>query len=155
VKSTLTSHEISAQGQVLVAARLRELGFAVAPAPPSSGNHFLVSRGEASRPRTVWVSTNLKPKPAGGGGPPALNWQIPRRVKSDVIALVDLSLKRVWVLLGKEVERTAQQHNPTFHHMIMVTRSDWTSAPHPRIRANQFEELLLERRASAVFGDST
>jgi hypothetical protein len=103
--------------------------------------------------RTLWVASNLKPKPAGGGGPPALNWQIPRRVKADVIALVDLSTKRTWLLQAKEVDRIPQQHNPTYHHMIMVTRSDWTSAPHPRIRVNQFEDLLLDRRASSVFGE--
>jgi 5-methylcytosine-specific restriction protein A len=153
MKSSITSREISEQGQALVEDRLRGLGFTVVPAPAASGSHLIVSRGGGSVARRLWVTANLKPKPGGGSGPLTLNWQIRRNVSADVIGLVDLSTKKVWLLLASEVERIPQQHNPTYHHMIMVARSDWTSAPHSRIRVNQFEDLLLERRAESLFGD--
>ena len=155
MKESLTSREISDQGQALVRERLTKLRYSVLAAGRPSVGHFLVSGEDGDRTRSVWVSANLKPKPAGGGGPPGLNWHLWRNVKADVIALVDLSTKRVWLLERREVERTTQQHNPTYHHMIMVTQRGWTSAPHPRIRDDQFEHLLFERRAESLFGKGT
>jgi hypothetical protein len=100
--------------------------------------------------RSVWVGTNQKPKPAGGTGPLSLDWQIRRKVRADLIALADLSTGRVWLMSLDEVPRTAQQHNQTYHHMIMVTQKGWTSAPHERIRDDQFDHLLVERRADSL-----
>jgi len=100
----------------------------------------------------VWTSTNLRPKPAGGGGPPALNWKIPRMMAADVVALADLATGRVWAIAWKELAIIPQQHSTRHHQMIMVIEEGWTSPPHPRIRHDQFEHLLLERRVDELFG---
>ncbi len=93
-----------------------------------SGHHLEVGREGLPTNRSVWVTTKLKPKPAGGHGPPTLNWKIRRDVTSDLVALADLSSSRVWLIENREAEATAQQHNSSYHHVIMVLQPGWTSA---------------------------
>jgi hypothetical protein len=150
--SELSTREISETGKSLVRQRLTELGYHVSDVPRGTIAHLGVSRSPDAPTKSLWVSTNLKPKPAGGGGPPSLNWQIRRTVQADLFALVDLSTNRIWVMKAREVVTTAQQHNPTYHHMIMVVKMGWTSPPHTRIRDDQFEHLLLERRIAELIG---
>jgi hypothetical protein len=153
MSDTSSTHEISSQGKLLVTDRLRALGFQVVAAPRGTGHHLLIRRDGTAPQQSMWLSTNVRPKPAGGKGPPALNWKIPRTVRSDWVALTDLSRKRVWLLKAGEAQSIAQQHNASYHHMVMVVQSGWTSAPHERIRDDQFDHLLLERRVAELAGD--
>ena len=147
---TPSTHSISIQGRTLVAERLKALGLHVVTAAQGSRHHLVVAREASVKGRSVWVTTNLKAKPAGGGGPPALNWKIRRNVDSDLVALADLSSSRVWLMEAREAETIAQQHNSSYHHMVMVLEPGWTSTPHASIRDDQFEHLLLERRVSQL-----
>jgi hypothetical protein len=100
----------------------------------------------------VLVRTNWKPKPAGGSGPPALAWDIPKSATAGLVAFADLSTDRVWLLLLEELPTSAQQHSASAHKLVMVCQPDWTSVPHERISDDQFTDLLAENRVEVLFG---
>lgn len=147
----LSSREVSIAGQELVTKKLLEMGAKVEVAPSGSGRNLTVGfpTGEDVG---VLVRTNIRPKPAGGSGPPALAWDVPNDVTADVIAFADLSTSRVWLMRREELATIAHQHSRSAHKFVLVTQPGWRSAPHERIRDDQHEELPFERRASTLLG---
>jgi hypothetical protein len=101
---------IIARGRQLVEERLAALGRPSSPASRGAGAHLVVTCADKMTQRTAWISTNLRPKPAWGGGPPALAWKIPSTVAADVVLLADLSSGRVWAMAKRELETIPQQH---------------------------------------------
>jgi hypothetical protein len=101
---------------------------------------------------TIQVKSNLKPKPGGGKGKPALDWWIEDGTPANLIALTDLSTLRVWLFRLAEVRQLAQQHPPHSYHLYMHV--DPTTRPpkgHNLTFTYQFEPYLLENRAHLSF----
>jgi hypothetical protein len=129
------------------------LGLDVSAAPERNlGYHLVAKCGSSQRALTILVKTNWKPKPAGGSGPPALAWRVSRDFNADLVAFADLESGRIWLISRKELPEAAQQHSKSAHQLVMVTQTGWTSAPHERIRDDQFTNFLAERRIAELFG---
>ncbi|MBW2618941.1 MAG: hypothetical protein JRC92_08710, partial [Deltaproteobacteria bacterium] len=108
---------------------------------------------KTSRPFTIQVKTNLKPKPGGGKGKLSLDWWIPQKTPAQLIALVDLSSKRFWLLTKEEVASLAQQKPSGRFHLYM--NIDPTVKPRKTDRlvyVYEFEQYLLENRSHNIFG---
>jgi hypothetical protein len=115
------------------------------------GYHLVAKRGQSTQALSILVKTNWKPKPAGGNGPPALAWSVPLDFSADLVAFADLESGRIWLITREELPATAQQHSYSAHQLVMVTQPGWSSAPHERIRDDQFTALLAERRIDELF----
>jgi hypothetical protein len=71
---------------------------------------------------------------------------------ADLAAFADLETERVWLVTRGELPSTAQQRSKSAYQLIMVVQPGWTSAPHERIRDDEFTRLLAERRVGELFG---
>ena len=149
----LATAQIGRAGELLVQYRLLLLGVESAPMSTDSGIDLVVYSPVSKQPNTVQVKTNLKPKPGGGRGKAGLDWWMPTDSPAELVALVDLSEQRVWMLTLDELGTLAQQHSNGRYHIYMYT--DPTAAPRRTDRAAhvyEFQRYLLENRAHAMFG---
>jgi hypothetical protein len=77
-----------------------------------------------TRPRRKWtilVTTNLRPKRAGGKGKMALDWWVSVDNPADYVACVDLSTLRTWIFSRAEFEKLSQQKAGGKYHLYMYT----------------------------------
>lgn len=108
---------------------------------------------KAREAQTIQVKSNLKAKPGGGKGKAALDWWIAEDNPAQLVALVDLSLKRLWVFTKEEITALAQQRSGGRFHVYMYT--DPTHKPKKvdrLVHLHEFEKYRLENRAHELFG---
>ncbi|WP_144076777.1 hypothetical protein [Salinicola socius] len=105
--------------------------------------------GEA---RTIQVKTNHKAKPGGGSGKSALDWWLRKDSPAELVAFVDLSSEKVWLMTHSEVEQFAQQRSGSRLHLYMYT--DPTARPRKKDRLShqwEFNRFLLENYVHITF----
>jgi hypothetical protein len=142
----LSTRQIADAGKLLVQYRLQTQGIESRHAGPGSTHHL-----EGPAGLKIDVYTNLRPKPAGGKGRPALAWMLDGRSSADLIAVTDLSTDRVWLFRREEAFAAAQQHPASGgHHLVMVTDPGLIRSKHERILDTDFTEFLLQRRAAEL-----
>jgi len=86
-----------------------------------NGFDLVVNLTRPKRNWTVLVTTNLRPKKAGGKGKMALDWWVAAENTADFIACVDLSTLRVWIFSRAEFEKLSQQKAGGKYHLYMYT----------------------------------
>jgi hypothetical protein len=148
----LTKAQIGRCGEIYVQFRLLLLEIESAPMTTDTGIDLVAYSSKTLKPHTIQVKTNARPKPGGGKGKTLLDWWLPHQSTAQLIALVDLSENRVWMLRAEEVERVAQQRSSEKFHIYMYT--DPTHVPKKKDRLahlHEFHEFLLENRANALF----
>ena len=142
------AHEVRERGVELVAEELRARGVRSVLRSPVPGIH-LTAKATTGHEINVVVRTNLKPKPGGGKGKLALDWWIPDDIPTDVVALVDLSTRRIWMLRIGEVPELAQQYSNGRYHLYMYV--DHTAALRVGNYDTDFERHLLANRIGELF----
>jgi hypothetical protein len=86
-----------------------------------NGFDLIVNLTRPKREWTVLVTTNLRPKKAGGKGKMALDWWVSVDNPADFVACVDLSTLRVWIFSRAEFEKFSQQKAGGKYHLYMYT----------------------------------
>ena len=92
----LSNARIGRAGEPLVQYELLILGVESAPMTTDSGIDLVAHSANTQRARTIQVKANLAPKASGGKGKAALDWWFPEDSPAEIIALVDLSHRRIW-----------------------------------------------------------
>ena len=149
---TLSKAQIGRCGELLVQYALLSRGIESAPMSTDTGIDLVAYSPRMPGPVTIQVKANHKAKPSGGKGKAALDWWLPHNSPAQLIALVDLSSTRVWLLKTNEIDSVAQQKSGTKFHIYMYT--DATHKPKKTGRlahVHEFESFLLESRASELF----
>lgn len=149
----LTTAQIGRCGELLVQYELLLLGVESAPLSTDAGIDLVAYAPGAREARTIQVKSNHKAKPSGGKGKPALDWWVPENNPAQLVALVDLSTKAIWVLLKEELAILAQQKSGGRLHIYMYT--DPTHMPKTAGRLSHtrdFEGYRMENRAHELFG---
>jgi hypothetical protein len=105
---------------------------------------------ELTRPKRKWtilVTTNLKPKKAGGKGKMALDWWVPVGNPADYVACVDMSTLRVWIFRNDEFIKLAQQKAGGKYHLYMYTNKAVALRGKKSMKFDyEFESYRLENR---------
>lgn len=150
---TLKTAQIGRCGELLVQYFLLLRGVESAPMSTDSGVDLVAYSPKIAVPVTIQVKTNLKAKPGGGKGKPSLDWWLPEDTPAQLMALVDLSSQRVWMIKVSEIPSLAQQRSNGRFHLYM--NIDPTLRPRKLDRltfAYEFEKYLLDNRAHELFG---
>lgn len=136
---------IGAAGNLLVNALMLRDGI---PCRADSEEYDLVV--ELTRPSRNWkilVTSNLRPKKAGGKGKMALDWWVPVDTGADYIACVDLSTLRAWLFRRGEFVELAQQTAGGKHHLYMYTNKAVALRGKKKMKFDyEFESYRLENR---------
>jgi len=147
----LTTAQIGRCGELLVQYELLLLGVESAPLSTDAGIDLVAYAPGAREAQTIQVKSNYKRKPSGGRGKPALDWWVPEDNPAQLVALVDLSTKGIWLLQKEELSALAQQRSSGRVHIYMYTDPEYTPRAHGR-HPREFQSYRLENRASALFG---
>lgn len=145
--------QIGKCGELLVQYRLLLLGVESAPMSTDTGIDLVVYAPKQQSAITIQVKANLKAKPGGGRGKPALDWWVPEASPAQLVALVDLSTESVWLLTHAELLSHAQQRSSGRVHFYM--RTDAHSVPRKDklpSHLHEFDHFLLSSRAHDIFG---
>ena len=148
----LSNARIGRAGELLVQYELLLLGVESAPMTTDSGIDLVTFSAKIKRARTIQVKANFAPKASGGKGKAALDWWFPEDSPADIIALVDLSHRRIWCLETPEALKIAQQRSSGRAHLYMYT--DPTHKPKKTDRAAhayEFERYLLQNCGHRLF----
>jgi hypothetical protein len=149
----LSTAQIGRCGELLVQYELLLLGVESAPLSTDAGIDLVAYAPQARQAQTIQVKSNYKSKPSGGKGKAALDWWVPEDNPAQLVALVDLSSRRIWVVTKEELSVLAQQRSSGRLHIYM-----YTDPNHKPKRAEQlkhlreFEKYSLQSRANALFG---
>ncbi len=149
----LPTAKIGRAGELLVQYRLLLLGIDSSPMSTDAGIDLVAYSSTKRLPTTIQVKANLAPKPGGGKGKAALDWWVPEDTPAALVAFVDLSEERVWMLSASQVADLAQQNSSGRHHLYMYT--DPTVSPRKTGRpahVYEFQRYLLENCAHNLFG---
>jgi hypothetical protein len=150
---SLSKAQIGRCGELLVQYELLLRGVESAPLSTDAGVDLVAYAPKVREAQTIQVKSNHKPKPSGGKGKAALDWWIAEDNPAQLVALVDLSLKRFWVFTKEEIAALAQQRSGGRFHIYMYT--DPTIKPKKAnrpVHLHEFEKYRLENRAHALFG---
>jgi len=148
----LPPRQIGKLGELLVQYKLLEHGIESAHLTTDAGVDLVAYHSSGRRAFTIQVKTNLRPKPAGGKGKPALDWWVPEDCPAKLVAFVDVSGRRVWLITSKELPRIAQQNASGRLHFYMYTNPEFATSPHHKAaRTADFDKFLLERRITKFF----
>jgi hypothetical protein len=145
------TRQIGKCGELLVQLRLLLAGVESAPMTTDTGIDLVAYSPRRTRPITIQVKTNLKPKPAGGTGRPALDWWVPEKCPADLIACVDLSQEHVWLFRRREFARLAQQHSGGRNHLYFYCEPGAGAPAAETALASKFHRYLAEARIHALF----
>ena len=140
-------------GELLVQFELLLRGVDSAPLYTDAGIDLVAYASKSCKAQTIQVKTNHKAKPGGGKGKIALDWWIEESNPAQLVALVDLSLRRIWVFTKEELATLAQQRSGDRFHLYMY--ADPTVNPTKANRlahSHEFEKYRLENRAHILFG---
>ncbi|HWB44408.1 MAG TPA: hypothetical protein VG900_03140 [Hyphomicrobiaceae bacterium] len=149
----LSTAQIGRCGELLVQYELLLLGVESAPLSTDAGVDLVAYSPKSQEAQTIQVKSNYKAKPSGGKGKAALDWWITEDNPAQLVALVDLSSKRLWLFLKQELAILAQQRSSGRLHIYMYT--DPTHKPKKTGRLAhmyEFEKYRLEHRAHDLFG---
>ncbi len=150
---SLTTAQIGRCGELLVQYALLMRGVESAPMSTDAGIDLVAYSATLGAPKTIQVKANLKPKPGGGKGRAALDWWLPHDSPADLIAFVDLSTRRVWLLKANEIAGIAQQSsNGRFHFYMYTDPGRRPSKTGRRTEAPEFDRFLFEQRVAEIFG---
>jgi hypothetical protein len=150
----MNTAQIGRCGELLVQYRLLALGIESAPMSTDAGVDLVAYSPHLAQAITIQIKTNLGAKHAGGGkGKAALDWWVPESVPASLVALVDLSSERVWLLRREEFADHAQQRSSGRLHLYMYT----DPRAKPRLKGRlmhsyEFERFTISNRASELFG---
>jgi hypothetical protein len=136
-------------GELLVQFKLLEFGIDSAAMTTDTGVDLVAYSAVQEASFAIQVKTNLKPKPGGGKGSPAVDWWIDDDCPATLYALVDISTQRIWLFDKNELVAKAQQHPNGRYHLGMATKPG--SLAYERNGTHRFEKFLLENRVSKVF----
>lgn len=146
----LTKAQIGRCGELLVQYRLLTHGIESSALTTDAGVDLVAYAPRLARALTVQVKTNLRPKPAGGRGKPALDWWLREDSPADLVALTDLSRNRVWLFRHEEFDRLAQQRSSGKLHFYF-----YVGAENPKAGQSvesDYEAFALENRIAELFG---
>ena len=150
---SLTTAQIGKCGELLVQYRLLLLGVESAPMSTDTGIDLVAYAATTAQPLTIQIKTNLRSKPGGGKGKLALDWWVPEATPAHLVALVDLSTEKVWLMTAAELEQNAQQKSNGRFHIYMYTdpsaRPKKSNVP---VHVREFERFLLVNVAEQYFG---
>jgi hypothetical protein len=149
----LSKAQIGHCGELLVQLRLLQSGIESARLSTDAGIDLVAYSPIKAQPLTIQVKTNLKAKPAGGKGNPALDWWIDGNSPAQLAAFADLSHQHVWLFRLPELISLAQQHSGGKHHLYMyLERKGTLRIPWRFAYRDEFDEYLLENRVHDLFG---
>jgi hypothetical protein len=148
----LSTAQIGRCGELLVQYELLMLGVESAALSTDAGIDLVAYSPNAAAAQTIQVKANQKSKPSGGRGKAALDWWIPEDNPAQLIALVDLSSKRIWTFLKAELAALAQQKSSGRLHLYMYTDPSHQPKKVGRLaHSHEFDKYKLENRASSLF----
>jgi hypothetical protein len=147
----LTTQQIGRLGELWVQYRLLEFGVDSAPMTVDAGIDLVAYSGTKARSVTIQVKTNLAPKPGGGKGSLAIDWWVGENCPAELYALVELTMRRIWIFTKEEFVAAAQQHSSGRHHLYMYTDATGESPAYMRHGDMKFADSLLEKRISSLF----
>jgi hypothetical protein len=150
---TIKPAQIGKCGELFVQFQLLLAGIESAPLTTDSGIDLVAYSPRTSKPVTIQVKTNLKPKPGGGAGSLALDWWVGVDTPADYVAMVDLSSTNAWLFSIKEIASLAQQKSSGRYHLYMYINA--ATKPKKQGRAvyvHDFEKYLFQTRLSKIFG---
>ncbi|MDG4648022.1 hypothetical protein P6F26_06165 [Roseibacterium sp. SDUM158017] len=153
MNDSLSTAQIGRGGELLVQYRLLTLGIESAAMTTDAGVDLVAYAPGMSHALTVQVKTNLRPKPAGGRGKPALDWWLREDSPAELVALTDLSRDRVWLFRHHELDYHAQQRSSGRLHFYFYV-GDANPRKGQRVEED-FEAFRLENRVAEVFGVSS
>jgi hypothetical protein len=147
----LTTQQIGKLGELYVQFRLLSFGIESAPLTTDSGIDLVAYSPGRTKAFTIQVKTNLKPKPGGGKGKPALDWWVPDDSPAELFALVDVSENRIWLFTPAEIKEYAQQQsNGRFHLYMHIEPGIKRRANSRPALIHQFEGFKLENRIGSL-----
>lgn len=150
--SKLTKQQIGKCGELLVQFELLKRGVESAPMTTDAGIDLVAFSDRRREALTIQVKANERPKPSGGKGSLALDWWVPVGSPADVVAFVDLSSLRVWLMTMQELAKYAQQQSGGRYHFFMIVDPNYRPTKKDRLaRVEEFESFLLERKAASIF----
>jgi hypothetical protein len=152
---TLKKAQIGRCGELLVQYRLLKHGIESASMTTDTGVDLVVYSPRSGRAKTIQVKANLKPKPAGGRGKLLLSWDVRKSSPAEMVALVDLSSERVWLLEDKEFDRFAQQHKNGNRKFYIYTDTDVRTKEGRPSMDSDFEGHLIEARIEELLGSAS
>ena len=147
----LTTQQIGKAGELLVQYELLVRGIESSQLTTDAGIDLVAYSSSRRKPMTIQVKTNLKPKPGGGRGKPALDWWLPEDSPATLVAFVDLSETRFWLFKTREVAKLAQQHSGARHHLYMWCDSSVKSRGNRPSRVEDFVSYLAANRIPELF----
>ena len=143
----LTHAQIGKAGELLVQYRLLLMGVESSQMTTDTGIDLVAFLPESKTALTIQVKTNLRPKPGGGKGAPALDWWVPCTTPADLVALVDLQSQQVWALKPEELAGMAQQKSGGRWHFYVYTQATSVRARKPWSTLPELETFLLQNRS--------
>jgi hypothetical protein len=112
-----------------------------------NGFDLVVNLTRPKRRWTILVTTNLRPKKAGGKGKMALDWWVAVDNPADFVACVDLSTLRAWIFRRDEFEKLSQQKAGGKYHLYMYTNKAVALRGKKSMKFDyEFESYRLENR---------
>ena len=151
----LSKQQIGKCGELLVQLELLKHGIESAPMTTDSGIDLVAFSARKKDALTIQVKTNERPKPGGGTGKLALDWWVPVDSPADLVAFVDLSSSRIWLMTQREVAacRTerASAHGGGRYHFFMSVDPGYRPKKERPSRDTDFERFLVDRRVASLF----
>lgn len=149
----LSTAQIGRCGELLVQYELLLCGVESAALCTDVGVDLVAYSPKQHAPLTIQIKSNLKAKPGGGKGKMVLDWWIEENNPAQLVALVDLSSRRVWMLKMEELATLAQQRSSGRFHIYMYTDPTCTPRLSGRLaHSYEFEKYRLENRVHELFG---
>jgi hypothetical protein len=148
---SMSTAQIGKCGEFLVQYRLLQHAIESSPMATDAGIDLVAYAPASRRALTIQVKTNLRPKPAGGEGPLALDWWGPEQSPAQLFALVDLGSDQAWLFSHEEIVRLAQQKSRGQWHFYLYVGADARpkgAGKHVR----EFEAYKIENRIPELFG---
>ena len=146
----LTTAQIGRCGELLVQYRLLALGIESAALTTDAGIDLVAYSPQLAQAFTVQVKTNLRPKPSGGRGKPALDWWLREDSPADLVALTDISRDKVWLFRHEEFDSLAQQRSSDRLHFYFYVGVE--NPKKGQSVESDYEAFALENRATKLFG---
>jgi hypothetical protein len=150
ISTSLRTAQIGASGVLLIQYRLLKHGIESAPMTTDAGIDLVVYAPKLEKAVTVQVKTCFKAKPAGGKGPPQLDWRLRRTSPAELVGLVSLHDDQVWLFRHDEFYSKAQQKPDRMLHLYFYVEPDYRARDGCHVR--DFEAFRIERRMEELFG---
>ena len=143
----LSTAQIGRAGELLVQQQLLLHGIESAPLTTDTGIDLVAYSARRSDAITIQVKSNHKAKPGGGKGKPFLDWWITDTSPAEMLAFVDLSTSRIWLMTSEELPEVAQQHANGKYHFFMAVDPEATQRQDGKLLHDyEFQGYLLENR---------